>query len=271
MATAFLIIDGQLSFMDGRANGSLAVPGAWEDMDRLSDLLHAEPLSFDALYVTMDQHNLHDIGHPTWFQDAQGAHPAPFTLITAEALESGFWKTSDPAMADHTLAYLKALEAKGRYTHTIWPAHCVIGTPGTLLHPALVEAIHGWEVECHRAATWIFKGMDSMVEHYSGFAAEVPNPLDSTHETLGNRHLDALMAFDTIHVAGEASSHCVKGTVEDLLAGLRARGDAQPERRLVIHADMMSPVPAIPGGPDFPAIAQAFLDDLAAKGATIAG
>jgi nicotinamidase-related amidase len=270
MASAFLIIDGQLSFMDGQASGSLAVPGAWADMERLADLIHAEPEAFDALFLTMDQHNLHDIGHPTWFKDAKGAHPGPFTLITAAEVEQGEWTTSDPAMVAHTLNYLKALEAKGRYIHTIWPAHCIIGTPGTLLHPALVEAVHGWEVERHRAATWIFKGMDSMVEHYSGFAAEVPNPLDGTHEALGSRHLDSLAALDTIHVAGEASSHCVKATVEDLIAGLKERGVAEPEKRLVLHTNMMSPVSAIPNGPDFPAIAQAFLDDLAAKGATLA-
>ncbi|KAF1047415.1 hypothetical protein [Xylophilus sp.] len=62
-----------------------------------------------------------------------------------------------------------------------------------------------------------------------------------------------------IVIAGEASSHCVRATAGDL-------ADHLPSGRvdkLVLLADCMSPVPG------FEAEARAFLDRLAARGATV--
>jgi hypothetical protein len=40
-------------------------------------------------------------------------------------------------------------------------------------------------------------------------------------------------------------------------------------RKFYLLRDCMSPVPALPGGPDFPKIAEAFLHDMKSQGMTI--
>ena len=67
-------------------------------------------------------------------------------------------------------------------------------------------------------------------------------------------------------IAGEAKSHCVRSTVMDL-------ANAMPSHQIgkfLFLDDCSSSVPAIPGGPDFPAIGESFVRDLAAQGMRVA-
>ena len=61
--------------------------------------------------------------------------------------------------------------------------------------------------------------------------------------------VEHLLSFDTVIVAGEAKSHCVAWTVEDLLAEIRAR-DPGLARKVVLLDDCTSPV-VVPGVADF--------------------
>ncbi|WP_041794659.1 hypothetical protein [Pararhodospirillum photometricum] len=269
MSACLLIIDPQCDFCDGPAAGALAVPGAWGDMERLARHLDAEGDRYEAIAVTLDSHGAYDIGHPSFWQDAEGHPPAPFTLVTREAVARGEWGPADPELTAWVVSYLERLEAAGRYTHMVWPEHCLVGTPGHQVHPEVARALLDWQRRQHRAVRWLIKGLNPRVEHYSAFGCEVEDPQDPEGTAAGRRAAQALAAYNEIAIAGEALSHCVKSTVEDLLAGLRAAQVAAPEARLRLLTSMMSPVPAVPGGPDFPAIGRAFLSHLQGKGAVL--
>jgi nicotinamidase-related amidase len=77
-----------------------------------------------------------------------------------------------------------------------WPAHCVAGTPGAELHPAL---------DASRIDVVVDKGGDPGTEGYSGF--------DGTD-------LAALLrerGIDRVTVAGLATDYCVRATALDAL------------------------------------------------------
>jgi nicotinamidase/pyrazinamidase len=78
----------------------------------------------------------------------------------------------------------------------IWPEHCVAGTPGAELHPAL---------DRQRVDVIVDKGRDPGTEGYSGF--------DGTD-------LAALLrerGIDRVTVAGLATDYCVRATALDAL------------------------------------------------------
>lgn len=83
----------------------------------------------------------------------------------------------------------------------VWPPHCVQGTPGAELHPALVLP-EGTEI--------VSKGMDPETDAYSSFQAESDD---------GMPFAAALGAHGTsrLFVGGLATDYCVKATVLDAL------------------------------------------------------
>jgi nicotinamidase/pyrazinamidase len=91
-----------------------------------------------------------------------------------------------------------------------WPVHCVAGTAGAELHPALDTAPIDELVD---------KGQDPDTEGYSGFE--------------GTR-LDALLrdrGIDQVTVAGLATDYCVKNTALDALrAGFQVTVDTTASR-----------------------------------------
>ena len=69
-------------------------------------------------------------------------------------------------------------------------------------------------------------------------------------QSLANPALvDHLLSFDAVVVAGQARSHCVAWTVEDLLGEIRRR-DASLAERITLLDDCSSPV-VVPGVADF--------------------
>lgn len=250
MADALLIIDPQNDFC--APNGALSVPGAAADMQRLADWLDHNAAGLDAVLVSLDCHQRLDISHPLWFVDAEGAHPAPFTVITADDLASGRWSTTRPADQARTEAYLRSLAEGGRYPHVIWPEHCLVGTPGHNVFPPLAAALARFEGRPTRVA-YHLKGQNPHTEHFSAVRAEVPDPADPS--TTGNDALVAtLQAASRVFVGGEASSHCVANTVRDLVAA------GVPAERLVLLTDTTS---AVPG---FDSYAERFVAELTAQG-----
>ena len=101
--------------------------------------------------------------------------------------------------------------------------------------------------------------MNPWTENYSALQAEVPDPDDPATQ-LNTRLLAALDTADVLLVAGEASSHCVRATIEHLLEHLPG---GRPER-IVLLTDCMSPVAS------FEAQHQAFLAAAQAQGVQLA-
>jgi len=256
-----LVVDPQLDFCDGPANGALPVPGAWDDLVRLAVLVDRLGGRLDAIDVTLDSHHTMDIAHPGWWVDRQGGNPPPYTLITLAQVEAGIWTPRNPNWRARSLDYVRALEAAGKYNLFIWPEHCLIGSPGHAVHPLLFKALQHWEKTRLATVNHVTKGSNPFTEHYSAMAAEVPDPHDP--DTMLNlRLLDALRDSDVILIAGQALSHCVRATVADIADNI----GAEHVRKLVLLEDATSPVAAVPGGPDFPAIGRAFVEDMKRRG-----
>jgi nicotinamidase/pyrazinamidase len=237
-----LLIDPQNDFCDPD-KGSLYVPGAEKDMERVATLIGRLGMHLDDIHVTMDSHQEVDVSHPMWFKDSAGNHPDPFSLITADNLETGVWTTSLPGLYTRTLQYLQALTAGGRYTHTIWPYHCVIGTQGHALFPAITEALHEWKVNRFATVDFVTKGSNPFTEHFSAVKAEVPDPSDPTTQ-INTGLITTLRDADIILLAGEAETHCCKVTIEDIVDEF---GDPDLIKKMVWLEDAMSPVPDPPG------------------------
>lgn len=260
-----LLIDPQNDFCDlpdsycpvGQ-HACLPVPGAHADMQRTAAWLQANAQHIDHVTVTLDSHQVFDIAHPAFWQRGDGGDVAPFTTITAAQVRDHQFQPRQPAHAHRALAYLDALEARGRYTLMVWPVHCKIGSWGHGIHADILAACDAWQIARQRATLHVFKGTNPWTEHYSALEAEVSDP--QAPETCLNRPLlHTLLQAGQLIVAGEASSHCVRSTVEHLLEHAPA-GFAQ---RMVLLTDGMSPVQG------FSAEHHAFLQRLQAAGAQL--
>lgn len=247
-----------------RFRAALPVPGANEDMKRLAAMIDRIGSKLEDIHVTMDSHRLIDIAHPIWFMDQNGNMPANFTIISADDIENGIWTTRNPVFRQRTLEYARKLKAGGKYLLCIWPPHCIIGTWGHNVQEDLNAALQRWSEKEFAMVDYVTKGSNPWTEHYGAMEAEVPDPEDPS-TSLNTDFLTMLSEADMVVVAGEALSHCVKSTVTQIADNI---GD-EHIKKFHILTDCTSPVPAVPGGPDFPAIAQAFLKDMEARGMTL--
>lgn len=212
MKRHLVVIDPQRDFC--KPDGALYVPGADEDMRRLAAYLARE--SFDRIHVTLDSHQWVHIAHPIFWIGEDGGHPAPFTVIAESDVRKGVWQPADETLREYALEYVGTLAARGRYSLTVWPPHCIIGTPGHAVHDELSVALRTWsEKDIHPIDFWS-KGSNVRTEHYSAIQADVPDPSDPS--TAVNRALiQALEEADELVFAGEALDYCLLNTVRDLV------------------------------------------------------
>src|SRR5690606_9374178 len=114
-----LIVDMQVDFChDG---GALYVPGAQDDIRRLSQFIFNHAAALTDIVCTLDSHLPFQIFHPAWWADEAGNHPAPLTLITAEEVAAGHWRPL--VMPDWSRQYVETLEREAKKVLTIWPYH----------------------------------------------------------------------------------------------------------------------------------------------------
>lgn len=261
-----LAIDPQNDFCDlpatlhpANAAPSLAVAGAHGHMQRLARWLRQQATHIDEITVTLDSHQRFDIAHPDFWQLAEGGAVPAFTPITAAQVRARQFLPRQPAYLTRVLDYLDALEHQGRYTLMVWPVHCELGSWGHGIHADLLAACGAWQFEHQRPMQHVLKGMNPFTEHYSALMAEVVDPADPG-TALNTALLARLAQADLLVVAGEASSHCVRASVEHLVEYLPA-GHAQ---RLVLLTDCMGPVAG------FEAAEQDFFAAMRARGVQFA-
>jgi len=234
---------------------ALPVPGAHDDMMRLSALIDRLGSKLYDIHVTMDSHNPLDIAHPSWWRNDKGAAPAPFTQITAADVRAGVWRARNPGAQAHSLAYVESLEANARYTLIIWPEHCLIGQWGHNVHAAVANSLNNWARERQEVVNYVTKGSNAMTEHYSAVQAEVPVPNDPS-TMLNSRLITTLGDADIILIAGEALSHCVASTVRDIADNF----GEENIKKLVLLTDCTSSVAG------FEALGEKFVADMTARG-----
>jgi nicotinamidase-related amidase len=252
-----LIIDPQNDFLDIEG-AALPVPGANADMDRLARWLLAHGESVESITVTLDSHASVGVERTSFWLDAAGQGVAPFTLITAADVETGRFVPRHPRLRAEVLDYVRGLEAAGQRRLVVWPVHCVLGTRGHNIHAMLSEALAVWEMQSGKTVHKVLKGQHPLTEQYSAFRAEVPRADDP--RTALNQPLLQTLASHTgrLLIAGEALSHCVAASVQDVM-------DYLPQSRMaqtVLLTDCMSPVTG------FEAMGEQFLEAARARGLT---
>lgn len=260
MRIELVIIDPQNDFMD-TAVASLPVPGATEDMKRLATMIDRIGSKLEDIHVTLDSHRVIDVAHPGMWRNENGDYPNPFTVISVDDIDNSIWVPRNPAFRARLLDYARTLERQGNYPLMVWPEHCLIGSVGHNVQSDLAAALQRWERKEFANVDYVTKGTNTFTEHYGALMAEVPDPEDPATQ-LNGRFLDMLAEADMIAVAGEALSHCVKSTVSQIADNI----GPEHVKKFYILTDASSPVPMVPGGPDFPAIANAWLKDMEARG-----
>lgn len=243
---------------DVKVRPQLAVPGAHNDMLRLAEVIKRGSRGLSDISVTLDSHHFLGIERPTFWMTGDGKEVGPFTQITAADVRSGKFLPRNPAVLDRVLSYLDALEQTSAYKLMVWTVHCQIGTWGHNVHSAVRKAYNAWEAEHFAVVDKITKGSNPFTEHYSPMKAEVPDPSDPSTQ-LNTGFINNIAKADLTLIAGEASSHCVKGGVEDLANNFGTTSLSN----IALISDCMSPV----GG--FEGQAQGFLDDMKARGLQI--
>lgn len=251
-----LIIDPQNDFID-QPGATLGVPGALEDMKRLSHMIERVLPRIDAIRVSLDSHQKMHIGNVDWWIDRNGNHPAPFTKITVDMVDG-----SDPEykcrQADSarikfrtlSVQYAKDLYARGRNPLMAWPAHCLQGSHGAAVHPILYKSLELYQ-DRFRTVEFKTKGTNIYTEHFSVISADVPNPDDPS--TLPDMEfVGRLATADIIGIGGIALSHCVRWTVKDIAD----KFGPDQVKKLVLLTDATSPVPG------FEADSQSFIRDM---------
>lgn len=259
--TMLLIIDMQVDFC--HAQGSLCVPGAIDDIRRLIEFLYRSAERITRITCSLDSHYPFQIFHPAWWVDPAGRHPDPFTIITADAVQAERWR---PVFhTDWSLAYVQRLDQEAKKQLTIWPYHAAIGGVGNALDPELWSAVFWHSVARRSQPIWWTKGGIPRTEHYSILKPEIETN-DGPAEVLNRDFTRLVEEFDNLTIAGEAESHCVLETVEDLVDVFRDRPDQLAKIRIL--TDCMSPVrhPQI----DFKAIAHRRFKEFESMGVRLA-
>jgi nicotinamidase/pyrazinamidase len=211
-STALLIIDAQYDFCNPK--GTLYVPGAEKDVERIAQLIAYQGEAVDEIFVTLDTHRVLDIAHPLFWEDPNGNTVAPFTLITAAAVKEGKWRPR--YHSEYVLHYLETLEKEGEFRHFIWPEHCLIGSRGAALDDTILHALLSWTHRTGIDYKAVIKGTNPLTEHFGVFRAQVP--IEGAQETqLDLKFLSELEAFDQVLIVGEARSHCVATSVKQIL------------------------------------------------------
>jgi nicotinamidase-related amidase len=246
--------------------------GALEDSRRLCAFLYRNLGAITETVVTLDTHQAFQIFHAPFLVDAEGRHPSPYTLVSAEDVGSGRWHVDPDAAAalhldqpdDYLAAYVDTLARGGKYDLTIWPFHALLGGIGHALVSAVEEALFFHAIARRSQTRFEIKGQHPLTEHYSVLGPEVERgPRDEPLAARNDALIDHLRTFDAVVVAGQAKSHCVAWTVEDLLA-------AAPELapRLYLLEDCSSPV-VVPGTVDYTDDADAAFARFADAGAHV--
>jgi nicotinamidase-related amidase len=247
-------IPGFELFVAGRSG-----TGAVDDNRRLCEFVYRNLGTITQIVPSLDTHHTMQVFHAIWLVDEHGNHPGPYTLVSHEDVESGRWRMN-PAVAAaleidgdyaqrHLAHYTRQLAEGGKYDLTIWPYHAMLGGIGHALTSAVEEAVFFHSIARHSQPDFQVKGDTPLTEHYSMLGPEVTEGPDGDQLAAKNTELvEKLLTFDVVIVAGQAKSHCVAWTIDDLLTDREVRERLAP--RTYLLEDCSSPV-VVPGVIDY--------------------
>ena len=232
--------------------GGRSGTGAIDDSRRLCEFIYRNLGSITEICPTMDTHNAMQIFHSLYLINDEGEHPGPFTLISEEEVREGVWKFN-PAVCyslgitedygrRHLLHYTRKLNEGGKYDLTIWPYHGMLGGIGHALVASVEEAAFFHCVARYSQTDFHVKGDRPLTEHYSVLGPEVlKDPEGNPIGRKNGKFFKKLTEFDAIVIAGQAKSHCVAWTIDDLLQDVLAE-DKRLVEKIYLLEDCTSPV-----------------------------
>ena len=256
-------------FVAGRSGS-----GAVDDSRRLCEWVYRNLGSITQIFPSLDTHHAMQVFHAIWLVDEHGNHPAPFTLVSADDVASGRWKVN-ASVADalgldldyaerHLAYYTRQLAEGGKYDLTIWPYHAMLGGIGHALVSAVEEAVFFHGIARYSSPDFQVKGDNALTEHYSMLGPEVTRGPDGDLLEGRNTELIAkLRTFDVVVVAGQAKSHCLAWTIDNLLEDDDLREELA--ERTYLLEDCTSPV-VVPGVVDYTEEADAAFERFEAAG-----
>lgn len=240
--------------------GGRSGTGAIDDNRRLCEFIYRNLDVITEICPTMDTHQAIQIFHSIFLVNDEGEHPSPFTLISEEDLRLGRWKFNAALSqtlqisADygqrHLLHYANRLKESGKYELTIWPYHAMLGGIGHALVSSVEEAIFFHSIARRSRPDFHIKGNNPLTEHYSALGPEVlEGPGGEPIAQKSDKFWKKLVQFDAVVIAGQAKSHCVAWTIDDLREEIYKR-DKSLAGKVYLLEDCTSPV-VVPGAIDY--------------------
>ena len=252
-------IPGFELFVGGRSG-----TGAVDDVVRIAKFIYHNLNSITQISLTLDTHKAMQIFHQGFLVNEEGFHPPPFTLISYTDIASGRWMFNrditsslgiDPELGQrYLMEYTKQLEVDQKYNLTIWPYHAMLGGIGHALVPMVEEAIFFHTIARSSQPTFLIKGDIATSESYSAIGPEVlTDPNGDLISEKSDRILHQIVEFDAVVFAGEAKSHCVSWTINDLLHQINTH-DPDLTKKVYLLEDCSTPV-VVPDVMDYTEIA----------------
>lgn len=249
-----LVIDVQNTFSHPEGElfvGGASGRGAVDDSIRTVEFIYRNLGLLTAIDCTLDTHRAYAVFHPSFLVDANGNHPAPFTTVSHDDVINGVW-SADPYMASalgitlmqaqkHLEDYTEKLKLAGRYDLTIWPYHGMLGDKGHNLVSGLAEAVayHGFVRGAQPG--YEIKGTNPLVENYSVLGPEVKMLYTGIPVPRNTAFIEKLLKYDYLIITGQAKSHCVAWTIDDLLGDI-VQKDPELAKKVYLLEDCTTPI-----------------------------
>lgn len=256
-----LLIDVQKDFCFPEGTlfvGGRSGTGAIDDSRRIAEFIYRNLGVLSDITATMDTHFAYQIFFPSFWLGRDDKPLAAHRVITADEIGSGEVRPN-PAVAKwlcngnyawltkQVKFYCEQLEKAGKYQLYLWPPHCLLGSAGHALTGIIHEArmFHSFT---RGAQSWVeVKGGNPLTENYSVLSPEVLVRHDGAPLAQRNtQFLKTLLEADAVIIAGQAASHCVKSSIDDLLDQILA-SDPALAKKVYVMTDCMSSV-AVPDG-----------------------
>jgi nicotinamidase-related amidase len=227
----------------------------------LTELIYNHTDKIDRILATVSTRDLLHISHPHFWINDDGFHPAPFTQITSQDVNTGKY-VPNPRMRlsltkdtfdekyfkqtvlddnyefdlfQYTVSYLQQLEASNRFNHSIWPQHCLVGTEGSSIVEPVMEALLKWTEDTGKSVEWMYTPRNQLTEMTSILRANV---VISQATSYNYDWLETLLLSERLLVAGQTKSHAVNWSMRDLLL----EWPHTDVSRIQVIVDTMSPM-----------------------------
>jgi len=236
--------------------GGCSGTDAVDDNQRLCSFIYRNLGHIGKIILSLDTHDPIQIFHSIFLVNEEGQRPTPYTVVSREEIEQGLWRVNPDVCAElqidakdadqHIRHYTRCLEEGGKYAWTIWPYHALHGSIGHALVSSVEEAVFFHSIARTAQPLFVTKGNHPLTESYSILGPEIRTDSRGAVLASGDQSIaDAFSGLDMLVVAGQAKSHCLAWTVEDIV-----ETGSFPASRLFLLEDCTSPV-VVPGLLDY--------------------